>query len=98
MALEYSSLPEDVLPRPDKVKLSLYELLRARGINPTRAIQRVTAVNATAPVAEHLHLAEGAAVLQIERTAFLASGRPFEFTSGYYRSDIYDFVSELRLN
>jgi GntR family transcriptional regulator len=98
MALEYSSLPEDVLPRPDKVGLSLYELLRARGINPARAIQRVTAVNATAPVADHLDLAEGAAVLQIERTAFLESGRPFEFTSGYYRSDIYDFVSELRLN
>ena len=98
MALEYSSLPEDVLPRPDKVELSLYELLRARGIYPTRAIQRVTAVNATAPVADLLDLAEGAAVLQIERTAFLASGRPFEFTSGFYRSDIYDFVSELRLN
>lgn len=98
MALEYSSLPEDVLPRPDKIDLSLYELLRARGTAPTRAIQRVTAVNATAPVAEHLGLAEGAAVLQIERTAYLASGRPIEFTSGLYRSEIYDFVSELRLD
>jgi GntR family transcriptional regulator len=98
MALEYSSLPEDVLPRPDKVELSLYEVLRARGVNPKRAIQRVTAVNATAPVADLLDLPEGAAVLQIERTAFLASGRPFEFTSGFYRSDIYDFVSELGLN
>ena len=98
MALEYSSLPEDVLPRPDKIDLSLYEVLRARGTAPTRAIQRVTAVNATAPVAEHLDLAEGAAVLQIERTAYLASGRPIEFTSGIYRSEIYDFVSELRLD
>lgn len=98
MALEYSSLPEDILPRPDKINLSLYEILRARGTAPTRAIQRVTAVNATAPVAEHLELAEGAAVLQIERTAYLASGRPIEFTSGLYRSDIYDFVSELRLD
>ncbi|MCF2870668.1 GntR family transcriptional regulator [Octadecabacter sp. G9-8] len=98
MALEYSSLPEDVLPRPDKIDLSLYELLRARGTAPTRAIQRVIAVNATAPVADLLDLAEGAAVLQIERTAYLASGRPIEFTSGIYRSDIYDFVSELRLD
>ena len=97
MALEYSSLPEDVLPRPDKIDLSLYDLLRARGTAPVRAIQRVNAVNATAPVAELLELAEGAAVLQIERTAYLASGRPIEFTSGLYRSDIYDFVSELRL-
>jgi GntR family transcriptional regulator len=97
MALEHSSLPEDILPRPDKVKTSLYDLLRARGKAPTRAIQRVTAVNAPAPIARYLDLAEGAAVLQIERTAYLATGRPIEFTSGFYRSDVYDFVSELRL-
>ena len=98
MALEHSSLPEDVLPRPDKIDVSLYELLRARGKAPTRAMQRVTAVNAPGPVANHLDLAEGAAVLQIERTAYLATGRPIEFTSGFYRSDVYDFVSELRLD
>ncbi|SMX44796.1 GntR family transcriptional regulator [Octadecabacter ascidiaceicola] len=98
MALEHSTLPEDILPRPDKIGLSLYELLRARSNAPVRAIQRVTAVNAPAPVAKHLDLTEGAAVLQIERTAFLASGRPIEFTSGFYRSDAYDFVSELRLD
>lgn len=97
MALEYSSLPEDVLPRPDKVGASLYEVLRKRQTAPNRAIQRVTAVNATAPIAELLELPEGAAILQIERTGYLASGRPIEFTSGLYRSDIYDFVSELRL-
>jgi len=97
MALEYSSLPEDILPRPDKVDLSLYDLLRTRGVAPMRAIQRVKAVNATKSVADLLDLAEGAAILQIERTGYLASGRPIEFTSGYYRSEIYDFVSELRL-
>ena len=98
MALEHSSLPEDVLPRPDKIKTSLYDLLRARGRAPTRAMQRVTAVNAPGPVAQHLDLPEGAAVLQIERTAYLSTGRPIEFTSGFYRSDVYDFVSELRLD
>jgi GntR family transcriptional regulator len=44
-----------------------------------------------------LKLAAGTAVLQIDRTGFLASGRPIEFTRGLYRSDIYDFVAELRL-
>ncbi len=97
MALEYSSVPGDILPRPDKVDRSLYEVLRARGTPPTRAIQRVMAVNATAPVAELLQLPDDSAVLQIERTAYLSSGRPVEFTSGFYRSDIYDFVSELKL-
>lgn len=98
MALEYSSLPEDVLPRPDKIKTSLYDLLRVRGRAPTRALQRVKAVNAPSDVADHLDLAEGTAVLQIERTGFLATGRPIEFTSGFYRSDVYDFVSELGLD
>lgn len=98
MALEHSSVPDDILPNPDKIGLSLYEVLRSRGTPPTRAIQRVSAVNASVRVAEHLKLAEGAAVLQIERTAYLANGRPIEFTSGVYRSDVYDFVSELRLD
>lgn len=98
MALEHSSLPDDILPRPDKITSSLYEVLRARNMAPVRAVQRVSAVNASAKVASHLKLAEGTAVLQIERTAYLASGRPIEFTSGVYRSDIYDFVSELRLD
>ncbi|WP_108815530.1 GntR family transcriptional regulator [Loktanella sp. Alg231-35] len=98
MALEYSSLPEDILPRPDKVGTSLYDLLRVRNAAPTRAIQRVRAVNATASVAEMLGLAQGAAILQIDRTGYLSTGRPIEFTSGFYRSEIYDFVSELRLD
>ena len=98
MALEHSSLPEEILPRPDKVDVSLYDLLRARGRAPTRAMQRVMAVNASSEIAHYLDLPEGSAVLQIERTAYLSSGRPIEFTSGYYRSDIYDFVAELRLD
>jgi GntR family transcriptional regulator len=36
-------------------------------------------------------------VLRIDRTGYLPSGRPIEFTRGLYRSDIYDFVAELRL-
>ena len=98
MALEFSALPPDILPEPDKVGVSLYEVLRARGLAPTRAIQRVTAANISASDAEMLRLAEGAAVLRIERTGYLATGRPIEFTRGLYRSDIYDFVSELRLD
>ena len=40
----------------------------------------------------------GQAVLRIDRTGYLASGRPVEFTRGLYRSDIYDFIAELRLD
>jgi GntR family transcriptional regulator len=96
MALEYSSLPQDILPEPGLVDQSLYQVLRSSGQAPTRAIQRVTALNLDARNAELLDLPTGTAVLKIVRTGYLATGRPIEFTSGLYRSDIYDFVSELR--
>jgi len=96
MAVELSSLPQDILPRPDDVETSLYAVLRKNGCAPTRAIQRVTAINLERSEAELLKLPEGSAVLKIERTGYLATGRPIEFTSGLYRSDTYDFVSELR--
>ncbi len=98
MALEYSSLPRDILPDPAKVSVSLYAVLRKTGDAPKRAIQRVTAVNVGPKDAEKLQMPEGTAVLQIDRTGYLESGRPIEFTRGVYRSDIYDFVSELRLD
>lgn len=96
IALEYSSLPQDILPDPDLVQTSLYDILRAKGCAPTRAVQRINAVNVGAEQAGLLNLVEGAAVLRVDRTAYLPSGRPIEFTRGLYRSDIYDFVAELR--
>ena len=97
MALEWSALPRDILPEPDLVETSLYDVLRALGKAPSRAVQRITAVNLASADAHLLHLPDGAAVLRIDRTAYLPSGRPIEFTRGLYRSDIYDFVAELRL-
>jgi GntR family transcriptional regulator len=97
MAVERSSLPEDILPEPELVETSLYQYLRGQGRAPTRAIQRVRALNLGTRDAGLLNMAEGAAVLMIERTAYLPSGRPIEFTSGIYRSDIYDFITELKL-
>ncbi|GAA6180643.1 MULTISPECIES: GntR family transcriptional regulator [unclassified Shimia] len=98
VALEDSSLPRDILRDPQQVQTSLYEVLRKDGSAPTRAIQRVTAMNLTPSDAEKMKLPEGSAVLQIVRTGYLSSGRPIELTRGLYRSDIYDFVSELRLD
>lgn len=97
MALERSSLPQDILTDPDRVETSLYDVLRAQGNAPTRAVQRITAVNLGLTEAQLLNLPEGAAALKIDRTAYLPSGRPIELTRGLYRSDIYDFVAELRL-
>ena len=98
MAIERSSLPVDILPHPERVETSLYSVLREQGGAPARAIQRITAINLAAHEARLLNLAEGAAALRIDRTGYLPSGRPIEFTRGLYRSDIYDFVAELRLD
>ncbi|MEM7259672.1 MAG: GntR family transcriptional regulator [Pseudomonadota bacterium] len=96
MAIEKSTLPADILPKPEKVSTSLYAVLRETDVAPTRAIQRVTAENLEPRDASLLQLPAGTAVLRIERTSYLASGRPIEFSSGIYRSDMYDFVSEIR--
>ncbi|QLQ19358.1 MAG: GntR family transcriptional regulator [Exiguobacterium profundum] len=96
MAIEMSSLPEDILPDPGLVGTSLYQYLRGEGRAPTRAIQRVGAINLNPREAQLLAMPAGAAVLRIDRTAYLPSG-PIEFTKGLYRSDLYDFIAELRL-
>lgn len=97
MAIERSSLPTDILDDPTRVTKSLYDVLRAAGNAPTRAVQRITAMNAPAYEAKLFNLPEGAAVLKIDRTGYLPSGRPIELSRGLYRSDIYDFIAELRL-
>ena len=98
MAIERSSLPQDILPHPELVDTSLYSVLREAGLAPIRAVQRITAVNLSSSEAALLKLAEGAAALRIDRTGYLPSGRPIEFTRGLYRSDLYDFVAELRMD
>ena len=98
LAIETSTLPADILPDPEKVGTSLYEELRANDRAPVRAVQRVTACNLTASDADLLGLKTGDAVLSIQRTAFLPHGRIVELTTGLYRSDMYDFVTELKLD
>ena len=90
--------PRNPALRPYLARPSALSAACTAGRAPTRAVQRITAVNLTAADAKLLLLPEGAAVLRIDRTAYLPSGRPIEFTRGLYRSDIYDFIAELRLD
>jgi GntR family transcriptional regulator len=96
MAIERAALPLDVLPDPEAVQGSLYELLERHGKRPVRAIQKLAAINLGEEDAALLGVEPGAAGLSIERTSYLASGRPVEFTRSIYRGDKYDFVAELR--
>jgi GntR family transcriptional regulator len=97
LAIERAALSAAILPDPGAIGTSLYAHLDRKGNRPVRAIQRIRAVSVNADDAKLLDVAEGAAVLHIERTSYLASGRVIEFTRSVYRGDTYDFVAELRI-
>jgi GntR family transcriptional regulator len=96
LALERSTVPQDILPDPRSVTGSLYEALEKMGVRPQRALQHLRAVSCDAHSARLLKVARGAPGLLIERRAFLADGRAVEFTRSLYRGDAYDFVAELQ--
>lgn len=96
LAIETAAVPTSALPDPDLVGDSLYAALAAAGCRPARGVQRLQASLATAREAELLSVEPGSAILRIERRAFLADGRPIEFTVSAYRGDRYDFVATLR--
>ncbi|MET0330504.1 MAG: GntR family transcriptional regulator [Dyella sp.] len=95
LAIERTVVPAALLPDPQLVRDSLYEILETLGCRPRRALQRLRAVLLGAQQARLLHVAPGSAGLNIERRSFLEDGRVVEFTSSWYRGDIYDFVAEL---
>lgn len=96
LAIERATVPAVFLPGPEAVETSLYEALSARGLEPARGLQRLQASLATRDEARLLGVPTGAAVLRIERRAFLADGRAVELTRSAYRGDRYDFVAEVR--
>jgi GntR family transcriptional regulator len=97
MAIERAALAPDVLPDPQAVSRSLYEVLGALGRRPVRAVQKISAVNLPDNDAALLGVAPQSAGLRIERISYLPEGRVAEFTRSIYRGDAYDFVAELRL-
>ncbi len=96
MAIESSTIPAQYLPDPKVINDSLYGYLDAHGLLPTRALQHIRAVNATAEQARLANIKQGAAMLYITRVGYLDSGAAIELTHSYCRSDYYDFVAELR--
>ena len=73
----------------------LYELLRAAGIRPGSATQRMSAKNASAAEARILHETRGAALLTMERVAFDDGDRPIEFGQHLYRASRYAFTTTM---
>ena len=98
MAIEHAVVPSRYIGDPDKIGASLYDALETRNARPVRALQRLRAVLLSAGDAALLGVGQGSAALYIQRIAHLADGRCVEFTRSHYRSDTYDFVSELTLS
>jgi GntR family transcriptional regulator len=95
LALETAVVSASILPSPDLVSASLYGALAEHGFRPAHGVQRLHAALAAAEEARLLMIPLGSAILRIERRAFLANGRPIEFTTSAYRGDRYDFVATL---
>ncbi|HEX5189338.1 MAG TPA: GntR family transcriptional regulator [Streptosporangiaceae bacterium] len=73
----------------------LYELLRAAGIRPASATQRISARNASAAEAKMLGENRGAALLTMERISRDESGRTVEYGLHVYRPSRYAFTIKL---
>jgi GntR family transcriptional regulator len=95
LALEWSSVSAEFIPDPETVTDSLYRALERRNARPTRAIQRISALNIDADQARLLQVEARDAGLFLERVSYLPSGRVVELTHTLYRGDVYDFVAEL---
>ena len=95
MAIEHTAAPARFLPAVEKIGPSLYDALAATGHSPTRGLQRLRAMLLSDDDAALLGVPSGSPVLYIQRIAYLADGRCVEFTRSYYRSDTYEFVSEV---
>ena len=96
MAYERSTVLLNACPRPQELDGSLYLHLARSGLAPVRAVQHIRAVNAEAAMAEQLGIAPGAALLWVNRTAYLPDGTAVECTQSYCRSDYYEFTAELQ--
>jgi GntR family transcriptional regulator len=95
MAVEYSRIPSALLADPMLVEQSLYACLDAQGTPVVRALQRMSASNATAEQARLLEIDVGTAVIFVTRIGYARDGRAMELTEYYCRVDVYEFVAEL---
>ncbi|UJQ95546.1 GntR family transcriptional regulator [Mariluticola halotolerans] len=97
LAVEFATVPARYLPDPELVDHSLYAALSAVSAMPVRATQRLKARALPRREADLLGVTAGDPALYIERASRLSDGTLVEFTRSYYRSDTYDFVSELSI-
>lgn len=97
IALERTSLPDDILPDPDVIDDSLYLALAERGVRPVRANQRISAVRLMDEETQLLGVPPGSPALSVQRIAYFDTGRVMEMSTALYRNDVYDLIAELTI-
>jgi DNA-binding GntR family transcriptional regulator len=97
IALMHNYIPTALVTLSNEMLMShgLYELLRAGGIFPYRATQRISAKNASTLEARLLGEPKGTALLTMERTTFDERGRTIEFAQHVYQASRYTLSSEV---
>ncbi|MCP8617332.1 GntR family transcriptional regulator [Salirhabdus salicampi] len=98
MAFETLYLPVSLLQDLPKEILhhSLYQYIEKLGLTIGNAQQIIEASTATEREANILGIEEEAPVLKIERQTFLKNGQPLEVVRSIYRSDRYQFVTNMK--
>jgi DNA-binding GntR family transcriptional regulator len=100
IALMHNYLPTSLVTLSSDMleEHGLYELLRAGGVFPARATQRISAKNATTLEARLLDEARGTALVTMERTTFDDRGRAIEFAQHVYRASRYSLYSTVTVD
>ena len=94
---EITIVPEQlVIPQAPQTHC-VYHRLKQNGYAASRVLQNITADAARGDIARYLKLPVGNPVLHLKQTAYLDTGRPIEFTRGYYRTDRFSLLSELKV-
>lgn len=75
---------------------SLYAAMEAKGTRPIRVLQEISACAASSEVVENLTVGSGSPTLKITRKGFDSSNNVVEFTTSYFPSDRYTWITELR--
>lgn len=99
IALMHNFIPTSLVTMSNEMleQHGFYELLRAGGVFPDHATQRISAKNSSTNESLLLEEPRGTALLTMERTTYDASGRAIEFGQHVYRASRYALVSAVTI-
>jgi GntR family transcriptional regulator len=99
IAIEHNYFPMEVgrqLEEQDLLTVTIYKFIESEaGITLRNGKQLISAINANKEEAELLDVAEGSALLSIERVIYDAAQNPIEYLKAVYRPDHFQYTIHL---